>query len=170
MPVLRINDLQHSLGSGSTRLGGGADVDIRVSDDEQTGMQAVIDLSDGHAVIRRSGDAQVKVNGVALGAEPTPLMHGDKIEIAGRELFFSEDAKGGATRHVTQDDVKPLLQKRPGAPTIASGGRLVSTVDGKEYTISERGSTSGRDASSSVVVAQDDVSRWTSECGPSRSW
>lgn len=161
MPVLRINDRQHALGSGTTRLGGGSDVDIRVTDDQQIGTQAVIDLSDGHAVIRRSGDARLKVNGVVLGAEPTPLMHGDKIEIAGSELFYSEDTKQGSTRHVAQSDVKPILEKRAGASraTTGSGGRLVSLVDGKEYMISERGLTIGRDASSDVVVAQNEVSR-----------
>jgi len=169
MPVLRINDAEHSLGSGTTRLGGGGDVDIRVSEDEQLGTQAVIDLSEGHTVIRRQGDAAVKVNGVPLGAEPTPLMHGDKIEIAGRDLFYAEDTKGGTTRHVMQSDVRSILEKRQGGPrgTIGSGGRLVSLVDGKEYIVTERGITMGRDASSDVVVAQSEVSRKHAEIIPS---
>ena len=146
MPVLRINERQHSLGSGKTRLGGGADVDVRISDDEQVGTQAVIDLSDTHAVIRRNGDAVVKVNGVPLGAEPTPLMHGDKIEIAGRELFYAEDTKAGTTRHVMQSEVRSILEKRPGAPraTIGTGGRLVSLVDGKEVVTIEGLAQNGR--------------------------
>src|SRR5690349_11106295 len=169
MPVLRINDAEHSLGSGTTRLGGGGDVDIRVSEDERLGTQAVIDLSEGHTVIRRLGDAAVKVNGVPLGAEPTPLMHGDKIEIAGRELFYAEDTKGGTTRHVMQSDVRSILEKRAGGPraTMGSGGRLVSLVDGKEYIVTERGITIGRDASSDVVVAQSEVSRKHAEIVPS---
>ncbi|HEY2378849.1 MAG TPA: FHA domain-containing protein [Gemmatimonadaceae bacterium] len=169
MPVLRINDSQHTLGPGKTRLGGGADVDIRVSDDERIGTQAVIDLAEGQSVIQRSGDAAVKVNGVPLGAEPTPLMHGDKIEVAGRELFYAEDTKGGTTRHVMQSEVRSILEKRPGAPraTIGSGGRLVSLVDGKEYLVPERGITIGRDASSDVVVAQNEVSRRHAEIVPS---
>jgi len=132
------------------------------------GTQAVIDLADGHSVIRRNGAAAVKVNGVSLGAEPTPLMHGDKIEIAGREIFYSEDTKGGTTRHVTQSEVKSILEKRPGAAraTIGSGGRLVSLVDGKEYIVPERGLTIGRDASSDVVVAQNEVSRRHAEIVP----
>jgi pSer/pThr/pTyr-binding forkhead associated (FHA) protein len=169
MPVIRINDSQHSLGSGKTRLGGGADVDIRVSDDEQIGTQAVIDLADGQTVIRRSGYAPVKVNGVLLGAEPTPLMHGDKIEIAGRELFYAEDTKGGTTRHVMQSEVRSILEKRPGSAgaTIGSGGRLVSLVDGKEYIVTPRGVTIGRDASAEIVVAQSEVSRKHAEILPS---
>ena len=169
MPVLRINDRQHSLGSGQTRLGGGADVDIRISDDDGIGTQAVIDLSSGHSVIQRRGNSPVRVNGVLLGAEPTPLMHGDKIEVGGRELFYAEDAKGGTTRHVMHDEARSILKKRPGAPraTIGSGGRLVSLVDGKEYIVPERGITIGRDASSEVVVAQNEVSRRHAEIVPS---
>lgn len=169
MPVIRINDSQHSLGPGKTRLGGGADVDIRVSDDERIGAQAVIEFADGQSVIRRSGDAPVKVNGVALGAEPTPLMHGDKIEVAGRELFYEEDTKGGTTRHVMHSEIRSILEKRPGAAraTIGSGGRLVSLVDGKEYIVPETGITIGRDASSDVVVAQNEVSRRHAEIVPS---
>src|SRR5438046_3558912 len=169
MPVLRINDRQHSLGSGQTRLGGGADVDIRISDDDGIGTQAVIDLSSGHSVIQRRGNSPVRVNGVLLGAEPTPLMHGDKIEVSGRELFYAEDAKGGTTRHVMHDEARSILEKRPGAlrATIGSGGRLVSLVDGKEYIVPERGITIGRDASSEVVVAQNEVSRRHAEIVPS---
>src|SRR5690349_22401718 len=169
MPVIRINDSQHTLGPGKTRLGGGADVDIQVSEDERIGTQAVIDFAEGQSVIQRSGDAAVKVNGVLLGAEPTPLMHGDKIEIAGREIFYSEDTKGGTTRHVMQSDVRSILEKRSGGPrpTIGSGGRLVSLVDGKEYIVTERGITIGRDASSDVVVAQSEVSRKHAEIVPS---
>ena len=128
----------------------------------------MIDLSEGHTVIRRIGDAAVKVNGVPLGAEPTPLMHGDKIEIAGRELFYAEDTKRGTTRHVMQSDVRSVLEKRSGAAraTIGSGGRLVSLVDGKEYIVTERGITIGRDASSDVVVAQTEVSRKHAEIIP----
>jgi pSer/pThr/pTyr-binding forkhead associated (FHA) protein len=168
MPVLRLDDREHALQPGKTRLGGGPGVDVQVSDDAQAGTQAVIDMSDSQVVIRRNGETPVKVNGVPLGAEPTPLMHGDKIEVGGRELFYAEDTKGGTTRYVTHSDVKSILEKRgtPGA-TIASGGRLVSLVDGKEYTVPERGITIGRDASSDVVVAQNEVSRRHAEIIPS---
>jgi pSer/pThr/pTyr-binding forkhead associated (FHA) protein len=168
MPVLRLNDREHALQPGKTRLGGGTGVDVQVSDDPQAGIQAVIDFSAGQVVIRRSGETPVKVNGVPLGAEPTPLMHGDKIEVAGRELLYGEDTKAGTTRYVTHSDVKSILEKRGTAgATIASGGRLVSLVDGKEYTIPERGVTIGRDASSDVVVAQNEVSRRHAEIVPS---
>lgn len=168
MPVLRLDDREHALQPGKTRLGGGTGVDVQLSDDTQAGIQAVIDMSPGQVVIRRSGETPVKVNGVPLGAEPTPLMHGDKIEIAGREILYGEDTKAGTTRYVTHSDVKSILEKRGTAgATIASGGRLVSLVDGKEYTVPEGGVTIGRDASSDVVVAQNEVSRRHAEIVPS---
>jgi len=43
--------------------------------------------------------------------------------------------------------------------TSATGGRLVSLVDGKEYHVGPDGLTIGRDAACAVVIAQNDVSR-----------
>jgi pSer/pThr/pTyr-binding forkhead associated (FHA) protein len=58
--------------------------------------------------------------------------------------------------------------KRSGVarPTTASGGRLVSLVDGKEYTVLAAGIVLGRDASCDVVVAQNEVSRRHAEIAP----
>jgi pSer/pThr/pTyr-binding forkhead associated (FHA) protein len=168
MPVLRVNDREHELKPGSSRLGGGAGVDVPVSHDERLGVQATVEVTESHSVIRRAGNAVVKVNGVLLGAEPTPLMHGDKVEIAGQELLFAEDAKVGATRHVSREDVAGVVPKRQGArPTTGTGGRLVSLVDGKEYVVRPTGVTIGRDASCDVVVAQNEVSRRHAEIVPS---
>jgi pSer/pThr/pTyr-binding forkhead associated (FHA) protein len=163
MPVIQLHDQQHQLKQGQTRLGGGPDADVRVSDDASVGVQAVLELGSGdQVVIRRAGDAAaVKVNGVALGAEPTPLMHGDKVEIAGIELLFSDDRKAGATQYVSASEIAAMAAKRsgPARATAATGGRLVSLVDGKEYAIPDAGVTFGRDAGNDVVVAQNEVSR-----------
>jgi len=118
---------------------------------------------------RATAAATVRVNGVVLGAEPTPLMHGDKVEIAGVELRFADDTKGGATQFVSASDIAAMHgAKRAGAarPTAASGGRLVSLVDGKEYTVPSSGLVFGRDASCDVVVPQNEVSRRHAEIAP----
>ena len=85
MPVITVNDQQFSLRPGANRLGGGTDVDLQVDNDPSLGVQAIVDVAAGvNAVIRRASDrASVSVNGVPL-MDPTPLMHGDKVEIAGR--------------------------------------------------------------------------------------
>ncbi len=170
MPVLQFNDQQFPLQAGTTRVGAGGDADIPLPADSSLGIQAVIDRSGaGPMTIRRaSASASVKVNGVTLGAEPTPLMHGDKVEIGGLELRFADDAKGGATQFVSAQDVASLAgARRAGAarPTAASGGRLVSLVDGKEYMVAAAGLAFGRDASCDVVVAQHEVSRRHAEIG-----
>src|SRR5712691_7767277 len=44
-------------------------------------------LPDGQVVITKAvPEAEVLINGVRLGAEPTPLLHGDKVEVGGQEL------------------------------------------------------------------------------------
>lgn len=163
MPVIQVKDMQHILKPGQTRLGAGPGVDVSVSDDASLGLQAVLELnSQSQVVIRRGSDgANVRVNGVALGVEPTPLMHGDKLDVNGIEVLFSEDKKIGATHFVSAAEVASIAGKRsgPARATAGTGGRLVSLVDGKEYQVPAAGIVFGREAGSDVVVAQPEVSR-----------
>jgi len=160
MPVMMFNGQQFVLQPGPNRLGGGATADVVVGG--EVGILAIVDLaSDGRATIRNNGDQVVaRVNGMTLGG-PTPLLHGDKVEISGSELIFVEDAKGGATQFVSAAEVAAIAAKRsgPARATAATGGRLVSLVDGKEYAIPDAGVVIGRDASADIVVAQTAVSR-----------
>src|SRR4051794_4512653 len=124
MPVIKVNDQQYSLRPGPNRLGAGAGVDVMVDDDSTVGVQAIVDVSkDSQAVIRPAGEKSVRVNGVAL-VDPTPLMHGDKVEIGGRELVYTDDSKAGATQYVSASEVAALAAKRTGPPraTAATGG------------------------------------------------
>lgn len=163
MPVIQVNDKQHTLKPGQTRIGAGPGVDVSVSNDETLGLQAVLELAgNNQVVIRRARDgAAVRVNGIALGIEPTPLMHGDKVDVAGTEIVFSEDKKVGSTQFVSASEIAGIASKRagPARATGTTGGRLVSLVDGKEYQIPSGGVTFGREAGSDVVVAQPEVSR-----------
>src|SRR5262245_40351555 len=102
MPVIKVNDQQYSLRRGPNRLGASADADVPVgpADARDGDVEAIVDVAnDEQAVIRRAGDAAtVRVNGVLLGSEPTPLIHGDKVEIAGHELFYADERKAGVTQ------------------------------------------------------------------------
>ena len=176
MPVITVNDQPHVLHPGQNRLGEGADADVRIGGDAALGIQAIVDVGDGHPVIRRATTvAAVRVNGVPL-IDPTPLMHGDKVEIDGTELSYSDDSQSGSTRLMSLSEIAALVAPSNAASsnaapsnaapsnaalraTSATGGRLVSLVDGKEYHVGPEGLTIGRDAGSAVVVAQDDVSR-----------
>ena len=169
MPVIKVNNLQYPLRPGQNRLGSGADADVKIDGVRARGIQAIIDVAnDSNVVIRRVGSrADVRVNGIAL-VDPTPLMHGDKVEIGGNELLYADDTKSGhTTMFVSPGEMATFTQKRSGSrATEATGGRLVSLVDGKEYAIPDAGITIGRDASANVVVAQREVSRKHAEVAP----
>jgi pSer/pThr/pTyr-binding forkhead associated (FHA) protein len=169
MPVLQLDDQKFPLKAGATRIGAGTDADIVVPGYSAIGIEAVIDGGSTPTIRRAEEEAHVRVNGVLLGAEPIPLMHGDKVEIAGLELRYADDAKGGATQFVSASDIATMTgAKRSGTAraTTASGGRLVSLVDGKEYSVPDLGLVFGRDASCDVVVAQSEVSRRHAEIAP----
>jgi pSer/pThr/pTyr-binding forkhead associated (FHA) protein len=100
------------------------------------------------------------VNGVALGAEPAPLLHGDKIDVAGRELFFGDERRAGNTQFVQPVRlVDSAPHASPGKATAATGGRVISLVDGREYPVPAAGLVFGRDPSCDVVVGSTEVSR-----------
>ena len=170
MPYLQLNERQFALRVGETRVGGGAEADVLVPGSDAA-VQAVVDLSKESAVsIRRAGPSSaVRVNGVQLGAEPTPLIHGDKIEIGGAEFFYGDDRKGGSTQFISSinlPDFQKLKPPAPGKATLATGGRVISLVDGREYQIPAAGISFGRDAGCDVVIPSSEVSRRHAEIAP----
>src|SRR5213592_2424659 len=121
-------------------------------------------LPDGQVIIRKvSPAADVLINGVRLGAEPTPLLHGDKVEVGGHELTFVDERRSGSTQYV-----QAFTPATAGAPAKAgvkpaaigvTGGRVVSLTDGREYVITGASLVFGREAGCDVVVPGKDVSR-----------
>jgi pSer/pThr/pTyr-binding forkhead associated (FHA) protein len=166
MPYLQVNDKQVQLRLGETRIGVGGQVEVRlpVAPGGAGGVLAIVDFGrDSHVAIRRGvPDSVVRVNGVQLGAEPTPLIHGDKIEIIGVELYFGDDRKGGSTQFISSANVPDLARLRAPVPlqaTAVTGGRVISLVDGREYPVGMAGLVFGRDASCDVVIPSSEVSR-----------
>jgi pSer/pThr/pTyr-binding forkhead associated (FHA) protein len=167
MPYLQLNDKQVQLRAGETRIGAGPEVDFRLPGPllgASPSVLAIAEVGRGtHVAIRRgTPDAVVRVNGVLLGAEPTPLIHGDKIEINGAELYFGDDKRGGSTQFIPSTNVPDFDRLRGPAParaTAATGGRVISLVDGREYMVPLSGLVFGRDAGCDVVIPSADVSR-----------
>jgi len=123
-------------------------------------------LPDGQVVITKAvPEADVLINGVRLGAEPTPLLHGDKVEVAGQELTFVDERRSGSTQYVQAMNLPEAMAKvqaeakSAGKVTGNTGGRVVSLTDGREYAIAGASLVFGRDATCDVVVSGKDVSR-----------
>src|SRR6267378_5731339 len=122
--------------------------------------------ADGQVVIRKAAPAaEVMINGVRLGSEPTPLLHGDKVEVGDHELTFVDERRSGSTQYVqalpqamAQATGEGGAGAKPGA-TGNTGGRIVSLTDGREYVIAGPSLVFGREAGCDVVVAGKDVSR-----------
>jgi pSer/pThr/pTyr-binding forkhead associated (FHA) protein len=115
----------------------------------------------GAAAIRAAApDVDLLVNGVRLGADPTPVLHGDKIQIGPHEILAVDDRRIGHTQLFDSGAFTDLAPSaRASVSGGPSGGRLVCLTDGREYTISGERLVFGRDASSDVVVGGTEVSR-----------
>jgi pSer/pThr/pTyr-binding forkhead associated (FHA) protein len=117
--------------------------------------------SAGAAAIRTAGaDAEVSINGVRLGTDPTPVLHGDKIQIFEHEILAVDPERAGNTQLFDSGafaDLPTVQAAKP--PPRAIGGRVVCLTDGREYSMGSEPLVFGRDAASDVVVTSGDVSR-----------
>jgi pSer/pThr/pTyr-binding forkhead associated (FHA) protein len=170
MPYIQIQDQEYALGPADLTVGAFDGAAVRLPGDDATAFAVLKTGADGRGVVRRgSANAVVLVNGVQLGAEPSPLIHGDKIGIGGQEFAYGDDQKGGSTQFVSASDIPEHLKAKAGVPkkpTTATGGRLVSLVDGREYTVPGTGVTFGREIGNDIVIASTDVSRKHASIAP----
>lgn len=165
MPHLDIGGERHEIPPGDSIIGSGPAAKITLAGEGVAAQHAIVQgLPDGQVAIRLVHEsAEVQVNGVKLGPQPTPLLHGDKVEIAGLELLFVDERRSGSTQYVQAVD--PAMMERAGkkggkrAPTAGTGGRLISLTDGREYAITGPSLLLGRDASCDVVITSKNVSR-----------
>ncbi len=159
---LEIGGERYPIAAGETVIGSALDSTVVLEGEGVRPRHAVVQgMQAGAAAIRAADrDAEVRVNGVRLGSDPTPLLHGDKIEISGKELLVVDATRAGSTQMFDSgafaDLVPPAAQK--GART-RTGGRLVCLTDGREYSVGAGPLSFGRDAGSDVVVSGNEVSR-----------
>jgi pSer/pThr/pTyr-binding forkhead associated (FHA) protein len=170
MPYIQINDQEYPLGAADLTVGAFDGAAVRLPGDDAAAFAVLKTGPDGRGLVRRgSADAVVLVNGVALGTEPSPLIHGDKIGIGGQEFAYGDDQKGGSTQFISAADIPEHLRAKsaaPKKPTTATGGRLVSLVDGREYAVSAAGVVFGREVGNDIVIASTDVSRKHASIAP----
>jgi pSer/pThr/pTyr-binding forkhead associated (FHA) protein len=161
---LEVGGEKYALAAGETVIGSAADNTVVLVGQGVHPRHAVVQGTAGGAAIRAATGAEVLVNGVRLGAEPTPLLHGDKIGIGGHEIRVVDSARAGSTQLFDSGAFADLAPPRSSTGVAGkTGGRLVCLTDGREYTVGDRPLTLGRDAGSDVVVAGHEVSRQHAE-------
>ncbi len=168
MAFIEYGGKRHVVPAGEMLVGTGADCHLRLEGAGITLRHAVLTTAPDLSVsIRKLQDgATVEVNGVQLGSMPQPLLHGDKVTLAGIDLLFVDERKSGSTQYVSAVKLQDLAgggPKKPGSAagkaTAATGGRIVSLTDGREYQVIGGSLKFGRDASADVVVSGTQVSR-----------
>jgi len=161
MALLELGGKRFPIPTGELALGSDAACGVVVAGSGVLPKHAVFQTQpDGQVVIRKATPAaEVLINGVRLGAEPTPLLHGDKVEVGGHELTFVDERRSGSTQYVAAVKVPEGGAARTGPATANTGGRVVSLTDGREYVITGASLVFGREAGCDVVVGGKDVSR-----------
>ena len=165
MSFLELDGNRHAIPAGESAIGSAAEGFLTLQGPGVAAQHLILVAApDGQVSVRRvSEDAQVFINGVLLGPQPAPLLHGDKIEVGGREFSFVDERRSGSTAFVSAADIQRLqAAAKPAAKrkaTAGTGGRLVSLTDGREYTIETDALVMGREASCDVVIAHKRVSR-----------
>src|SRR6266566_4640384 len=166
MALLELGGKRFPLPAGELVLGSDAACTLVLAGPGMFARHAVFQgQPDGQVVIRKATPAaEVMINGVRQGSEPTPLLHGDKVEVGEHELTFVDERRSGSTQYVqalpqaTGGAGGGGARAKPGA-TGTTGGRIVSLTDGREYVIAGPSLVFGREAGCDVVVAGKDVSR-----------
>jgi pSer/pThr/pTyr-binding forkhead associated (FHA) protein len=171
MSMLELGGKRFTIPMGEVALGSDPSCAISLTGPGLLAKHAVLHgQPDGQVVIRKAvPEADVMINGVRLGAEPTPLLHGDKLQVAGHELTFVDERRSGSTQFVPAMTTPEAAPRPGGVPRSVgtTGGRVVSLTDGREYVIMAASLVLGREASCDVVVPGKDVSRRHAEIVPS---
>ena len=100
MMQLEVAGQRYSIAAGELTVGAAPDCTLALPGEDVRPRHAIVQgLPDGSAVIRRAGpDAELLINGVRQGDEPTPVLHGDKIQIGPHELLVVDSARAGHTK------------------------------------------------------------------------
>ena len=163
MLVLELGGRRYPVAAGEMIVGSDQDAALPVEGEGVAPRHAVVQgWADGSAAVRAVAGSDVLVNGDRLGPEPTPLLHGDKLYIAGQEILVVDQTRAGQTQLQRAIDIPPSLDPRPSAlsaSSTASAARVVCLTDGRDYQLGDEPLVFGRDASADIVVAGSDVSR-----------
>src|SRR5438045_1399348 len=122
MIQLEIGGERYPIAAGETVIGSASGSTVVLSGEAVRPRHAVVQGAGPGAAIRAAAaDAEVRVNGVRLGAEPTPLLHGDKIVIGSHELRVVDSARGGSTQLFDSGAFSDLVAPPPVVKKAAAG-------------------------------------------------
>jgi len=165
MMHLEIGGARSPVPAGETIIGSAPGCAIVLEGEGVQPRHAILQGTPQGAASIRAGEpgSELLVNGVRLGTDPTPVLHGDKIQIGPHELLAVDARRVGSTQLFDSGaftDLAPAFRKSgESTPTGPTGGRLVCLTDGREYTITGDTLVFGREAASDVVVGGTEVSR-----------
>jgi pSer/pThr/pTyr-binding forkhead associated (FHA) protein len=163
MMHLEIGSKRMPIAAGETVIGSAPESAIVLQGEGVQPRHAIVQrMADGGIAIRSaSPESDLRINGIRHGGDPTPVLHGDKIQLGPHEILVVDDKRGGHTQLFDSGAFADLVPARQPAkpPAAGTGGRLVCLTDGREYTIGTAPLAFGRDASSDVVVTGSEVSR-----------
>lgn len=158
------------IAAGETFIGSAPDCAIVLEGQGVRPHHAVLrGTTEGAAAIRAAEpEATLIINGIRLGGDPTPVLHGDKIQIGTNELLAVDTRRSGNTQLFDSGAFTDLVPP-PGIKTPAGGssGRVVCLTDGREYTLTNEPLVFGREAAADVVMSGTEVSRRHAEIRPS---
>jgi pSer/pThr/pTyr-binding forkhead associated (FHA) protein len=161
MMHLEVGGRTYPIAVGEMVVGADPGAAVVLADPGMAGRQAVIQgMEDGGAAVRAMPGADVTLNGVRLGSDPTPILHGDKLRVGETDMLVVDARRIGRTQvqsAIALPDATAVAVPVPQA--VKGGGRLVCLTDGREYAIGEEPLVFGREAGADVVVPGDDVSR-----------
>ncbi len=166
MVQLELGNRRWPLAPGETVIGSSAEAAVRLEVPGVLARHALVQATASTAAIRLAApDALATVNGVRLGGDPVPLLHGDKLQLGSAELVVVDQRRAGETRMADASALRAATAgaagsaRSRGAGGPATGGRVVSLLDGREYQVGEGPLVFGRDAACDVVVDSTEVSR-----------
>jgi pSer/pThr/pTyr-binding forkhead associated (FHA) protein len=163
MMHLEIGSRRIPIAAGEMVIGSASENAIVLQGEGVKPRHAIVQrMADGGIAIRAADPtADLLINGIRHGSDPTPVLHGDKIQVGSEEILVVDDRRSGNTQLFDSGAFADLVPARLPAkpPAAGTGGRLVCLTDGREYTIGSTPLVFGRDASSDVVVSGSEVSR-----------
>lgn len=159
MPFLTARSDRATLQLGSNVIGGRGKDAVALSPLANLPATAILIVRpDVNSVIRRlAPKALIRVDGVALGADPIELRHGTRIDIGNCQLTYGHPAP---LRAVPGADPAALgTELMPSVPAAKSQFRLIESETGAVTEIPESGVVLGRERGCDVLVEGTGVSR-----------